>query len=346
MSLSRNFRNFENQNAIKLVNTIWQCLDNLIDPPLKKNNKKENEQDLFEGELFLDENTLNERLEYLNDIVTEKRRELGVSDSKLEQAFHNARLNQRRHTSINEVFGEVLNQFNSFIGVDFNLTFKTSKMLNGDDDDVTLKSFKALKSSNKKFDEVLAGHKDHFMLYLNNLELDINKIVELLQLSDQIFSNRQYEKFQKRLRKFLETTQNLMTLLKLITVQCDDETSFLEDNKSILEKVEIGATIVGGLAFLIGTAIAADTSSSEKTRKYGKTAAALGGATLAATGLSHFFVHNKIEKSIGYQKRMIRDLTKIHENLFEWDIRSNQIKEKDYDEMDSHTRQQLVLVFQ
>ncbi|RHZ84814.1 hypothetical protein Glove_74g255 [Diversispora epigaea] len=497
MALSRNFlkfNNLEKENATKLVNTIWQCLNNLIDPPLKENEKEKDseQQDSFEGELFLDENTLKERLEYLKEIVTKKRHELGLSDSELKQAFHNARSKRRRHISTNEVFVEILNQFNFFIS-GFNLNFKTPKMINDDYDNdndkfgviknllinllipklltlvsgcgcpyyftgtillllrnlyvttkvslksfealkssnkkfdeilaghknhfmmhlnnlecnineiminddydndndkfgviknllinllipklltlvsgcgcpyyftgtillllrnlyvttkVSLKSFEALKSSNKKFDEILAGHKNHFMMHLNNLECNINEIVELLQLSDQNFSNWQYEKFQKRLGMFLETTQNLMKLLKLITVQCDDEASFLEDNKSTLEKVGIGAAIVGGLAFLIGTAIAADTNSSEKTRKYGKIAAAAGGVTLAATGLSHLCVHNKIEKSIGCQKRMIQQLTKIHENLFQWDLRSNQIKEKDYDEMDFHTRKQLVLIFQ
>ncbi|RHZ84813.1 hypothetical protein Glove_74g256 [Diversispora epigaea] len=211
---------------------------------------------------------------------------------------------------------------------------------------VTLKSFEVLKSSNKKFDEILAGHKNHFMMHLNNLERDINEIVELLQLSDQNFSNWQYEKFQKRLGMFLETTQNLMKLLKRITVQCNEETLSLEDNKSTLEKVGIGAAIVGGLVLLVGTFIAANTSSSEKTGKYGKIAAAAGGVTLAATGLSHLYVHNKIEKSIGCQNRMIQQLTKFHENLEEWDLRSKQIKEKDYDEMDFHTRKQLVSVFQ
>ncbi|RHZ84971.1 hypothetical protein Glove_74g258 [Diversispora epigaea] len=109
MALSRNFlkfNNFEKENATKLVNTIWQCLDNLIDPPLKENEKEKDseQQDSFEGELFLDENTLKERLEYLDEIVTEKRQELGLSDSELKQAFYDARSKRRRHISTNEVF--------------------------------------------------------------------------------------------------------------------------------------------------------------------------------------------------------------------------------------------------
>ncbi|RHZ61642.1 hypothetical protein Glove_346g23 [Diversispora epigaea] len=419
MSLTRNFinfnntNNFEKENAIKLVNTVWQCLNNLIDPPLKKNEKGKvlEQQDSFEGELFLDENTLKERLEHLNRIVTEKRQELGLSDStKLEQAFHNAKLKQSRHISTNDVFEEVLDQFNFFITDGGDLNFKTSKMLNDDDDiiknedddnnkfdiiknedddnnkfdiiksllikllmpnllmpgcpyyftgtivlllrnlyittKVTLKSFEALKNSNKKFDEIIACHKNHFMLHFSNLECDLNEIVELLQLSDQNFGNWQYEKFQKRLGMFLETTQNLILLLKLITVRCDSEISSLDYNQGTLSKTGIGATIIGGLALLIGAAISANPDTLENARKCGKIAAAAGGATLAAAGISHFCVHYKIEKSIGYQQSMIQELTKIHKNLFQWEVRSNQIKEKDYDEMDFHTRKQLILLFQ
>lgn len=42
-----------------------------------------------------------------------------------------------------------------------------------------------------------------FSLHLNNLESDINEIVNLLQVDDQRFSNRQYEKFQGKVLFFL-----------------------------------------------------------------------------------------------------------------------------------------------
>ncbi|CAG8596772.1 3188_t:CDS:2 [Diversispora eburnea] len=402
MSLTRNFFNFNNtnnvekENAIKLVNTVWQCFDNLIDPPLKKNEKEKvlEQQDSFEGKLFLEENTLKERLEYLNSIVTKKRQELGLSDSKLEQAFHNARLKQRRHISINDIFEEVLDQFNFFITNNSNNSnSKTPKILNvneNDDDDklnitenenddndkfdiiiydnykfnniitnllikflipnllmpnspylftgaivlllrnlyltmkVTLKSFEVLRSSNKKFDEIIACHKNHFMLHFNNLERDLNEMVKLLQLNDQNFGKCQYEKFQMR---------------------CDSEIS-LEENQGTLSKTGIGAAIVGGLALLIGAAISVNPSNLENARKCGKIAAVAGGATLAATGISHLCAHYKIEKSVEYQKSMIQELTKMHKDLLKWEIGSIQIKEKDYNEMDFHTRKQLVLLFQ
>lgn len=145
MSLSRrihNFRtNFEDSEdtdnllkAKKLVNTVQQCLDKLVDLPLKSSENDDSEQRGFRQELILDEDTLNFRLEHLNSVVNEKRQELGLSGDELERAFHDAKFDsqRRRHFNSSEMFSEVLDQVNLFLSC--NLTFNDKPSDLHDDD--------------------------------------------------------------------------------------------------------------------------------------------------------------------------------------------------------------------
>lgn len=53
-----------------------------------------------------------------------------------------------------------------------------------------------------------------------------------------------------------------------------------------------------------------------------------------------------MDRSIGYQRRMINELVNVHDTLLSLRTKGRQIREKGYDEMSYDTRQQFISIFE